>query len=103
MIDAADPAAALDLAGKYPGSIDLLLTDVVMPGMGGREMATCLAALQPEVKVLYMSGYTNDLIDQHGILDGHTELLEKPFTLQGLLAKVHKSLHANDIGKAAAN
>jgi CheY-like chemotaxis protein len=103
VIDAADPAAALDLAAKYPSRIDLLLTDVVMPGMGGREMATCLAALQPEVKVLYMSGYTNDLIDQHGILDGHTELLEKPFTLQGLLAKVHKSLHADNIGKAAAN
>jgi PAS domain S-box-containing protein len=103
VIDAADPAAALDLAGKYSGRIDLLLSDVVMPGMGGREMATRLAALQPEVKVLYMSGYTNDLIDQHGILDGHTGLLEKPFTLQGLLAKVHKSLHADNLGKAAAN
>jgi len=103
VIDAPDPAAALDLAGKHPGRIHLLLTDVVMPGMGGRELAERLVGLQPAVKVLYMSGYTSGLVGQHGVLDGHTELLEKPFTLHALLAKVHKSLHADGIGKAAAN
>jgi two-component system cell cycle sensor histidine kinase/response regulator CckA len=94
VIDAPDPAAALDLAKKHYGRIHLLLTDVIMPGMNGRELAIRLIASRPEVKVLYMSGYTNDLIDQQGILDHDTPLLEKPFTLHSLLTKVYQVLHA---------
>jgi two-component system, cell cycle sensor histidine kinase and response regulator CckA len=101
VLDAPNGAAALELAKKHPGRIHLLLTDVVMPGMSGRELANHLVALQPEVKVLYMSGYTNDLIDQHGILDPDTVLLEKPFTLRMLLTKVYHVLHETETGKAA--
>jgi two-component system cell cycle sensor histidine kinase/response regulator CckA len=93
VLDAPDAAAALELARKHQGSIHLLLTDVVMPGMSGRELADQLIASQPEVKVLYMSGYTNDLIGQHGVLDRDAALLEKPFTLHSLLSKVYQALH----------
>jgi two-component system cell cycle sensor histidine kinase/response regulator CckA len=93
VIEAPNAAVALDLAENYGSRIDLLLTDVVMPGMSGRELANRLLALRPEVKVLYMSGYTSDLIDQQGILDRDTVLLEKPFSLHSLLAKVHHALH----------
>jgi CheY-like chemotaxis protein len=85
-------AAALKLAKKHGGPIHLLLTDVVMPGMSGRELAECLTA-QREVKVLYMSGYNNDLVDHYGNLDRGTVLLEKPFTLPSLLTKVYAILH----------
>jgi two-component system, cell cycle sensor histidine kinase and response regulator CckA len=101
VLDAPDAAAALDLAKKHTGRIHLLLADVVMPGMSGRELATRLIASRPEVKVLYMSGYTTDLIDQHGILDRDTVLLEKPFTLHSLLTKVHHVLHAAQSSRAA--
>jgi two-component system cell cycle sensor histidine kinase/response regulator CckA len=103
VLDAPDTAAALELAGNYPGRIHLLLTDVVMPGIGGRELAKRLMVLQPEVKVVYMSGYTNDLIDQQGNLDRDTVLLEKPFTLHALLTKAYLALHTTLSGKAAAS
>ena len=93
VLDAPDPAAALELARNHPGRIHLLLTDVVMPGIGGRELARRLVVLQPEAKVVFMSGYTDDLVDEHGILDRDMVLLEKPFTLHALLSKVYKSLH----------
>jgi CheY-like chemotaxis protein len=102
VLDAPDAATALQLATEHRGLIDLLLTDVVMPGMSGPELAKSLLVLQPEVKVVYMSGYANDLIDQQGILDRDTVLLEKPFTLHALLTKVHQALHTEASGKAAA-
>lgn len=102
VLDAPNAATALDLAKKHGGPIHLLLTDVVMPGMSGRELAECLTA-QREVKVLYMSGYNNDLIDHHGILQHDTELLEKPFSLRSLLTKVSRVLHTGQNGKAAAS
>jgi FixJ family two-component response regulator len=73
-----------------------------MPGIGGRELAKRMRVLQPEVKVVYMSGYTNDLIDQQGKLDRDTVLLEKPFTLHALLTKVYKALHLAQSDRAAA-
>jgi two-component system cell cycle sensor histidine kinase/response regulator CckA len=102
VLDAPDAEAALRLAKKHHGRIHLLLTDVVMPGMSGRDLAIQLNLSQPEIKVLYMSGYTNDLIDQHGILDQDTVLLEKPFTLHSLLTKVYQALHVVPVSKAAA-
>jgi two-component system, cell cycle sensor histidine kinase and response regulator CckA len=94
VLDAPNAAAALELAKKHNGRIHLLLTDVVMPGMSGRELAECLAA-QREVTVMYMSGYNNVLIDHHGILERDTVLLEKPFTRQSLLTKVYEALHTS--------
>jgi len=101
VLEAPDAAAALDLARKHEGHIHLLLTDLIMPGMSGRELADKLVGLRPEIKVLYMSGYTNDLIDQQGLLDRDTILLEKPFTLQSLLTKVYHALHTALEGKTA--
>ena len=91
--DAPDAATALAWAENDRRRIDLLLSDVVMPGMGGCDLANRLGVLHPQVKVLFMSGYTNDLIDRHRVLEPGTELLEKPFTLHALLSKVGKVLH----------
>jgi CheY-like chemotaxis protein len=102
VLDAPDAATALQLATEHRGLIDLLLTDVVMPGMSGPELAKSLLVLQPEVKVVYMSGYANDLIGPQGILDRDTVLLEKPFTLHALLTKAYQALHTEASGKAAA-
>jgi PAS domain S-box-containing protein len=102
VLDAPNAAAALKLAKKHRGRIDLLLTDVVMPGMSGRELAKRLTSQQRGVKVLYMSGYNNVLIDHQGILDPDTALLEKPFTLHSLLIQVYKVLHTPRTGKTIA-
>jgi PAS domain S-box-containing protein len=102
VLDAPDAATALQLATEHRGLIDLLLTDVVMPGMSGPELAKSLVVLQPEVKVVYMSGYASDLIGPQGVLDGDTVLLEKPFTLHALLTKAYQALHTEASGKAAA-
>jgi CheY-like chemotaxis protein len=75
-----DAKTALELIDDNPETIDLLLTDVIMPGMSGRELADIVGKLRPGIKVLFMSGYTNDLIAQYGVLDAGTLLLEKPFT-----------------------
>ena len=81
-------ADALALAERHAGPIHLLLTDVVMPEMNGRELARRLAALRPGVRVLYMSGYADEAVAQHGVLDPDTAFLQKPFTPEGLAKKV---------------
>ena len=85
---AAGGAEALDLAERYAGPIHLLLTDVVMPGMNGRELIRRLAPLRPDLRVLYMSGYADEAVAQHGVLDPGTAFLQKPFTPGGLADKV---------------
>jgi two-component system cell cycle sensor histidine kinase/response regulator CckA len=102
VLDAHDATQALELAANHHGPIHLLLTDVIMPGMSGHDLAHRLVADQPGMKVLYMSGYTSDLIDQYGILNQDTVLLEKPFTLHSLLSKVHQTLHAAPGSKSAS-
>ena len=88
----ADALAALELAERHPGPIPLLITDVVMPGLGGRELAQRLTAKRPEIKVLYMSGYTDDAVILHGVLTADMPFLEKPFTPGGLARKVREVL-----------
>ena len=92
VIEAADGASALQLANAHPGPIHLLLTDVVMPGMNGRELADYISSRRPETKVLYMSGYSENAISQNGTLDPGIALLEKPFTLRALKTKVRDAL-----------
>src|SRR5881396_2639989 len=81
---AAGGAEALELAERYAGPIHLLLTDVVMPGMNGRALMRRLAPLRPDLRVLYMSGYADEAVAQHGVLDPGTAFLQKPFTPGGL-------------------
>jgi CheY-like chemotaxis protein len=80
---------------EHEGRIHLMLTDVVMPGANGRELAQMVAPLQPEMKVLYMSGYTDDAIVQHRVLGADTPFLQKPFTPAGLARKVREVLDQN--------
>jgi two-component system cell cycle sensor histidine kinase/response regulator CckA len=91
-LEAVDAQAAVDICEQHRGRIHLLLTDVVMPGMSGRELATRLTEIRPEMKVLYMSGHTDDAIVHHGVLNADTEFLEKPFTPDMLARKVREVL-----------
>ena len=83
---------ALEIGGRYKKHIHLLLTDVVMPQMSGRELAEHLAPLHPETKVLYMSGYADHAVVQHGLLDPGTAFLQKPFTPDALARKLREVL-----------
>jgi len=89
---AANGREALALAQKHQGPIDLLLTDIVMPELDGGELAQLLAASRPTMRVLYMSGYTNGAISQHGLLGQGVVLLEKPFTRDKLAQAVRETL-----------
>jgi PAS domain S-box-containing protein len=91
---AADGPTALEMARQHKGSVDLLLTDVIMPRMSGREVAEAVATERKNMKVLYMSGFTDDLVAQHGLLKAGVVLLQKPFTLTALLGKVREVLKA---------
>ncbi len=100
VLSAENGEKALELATRFGGKFDLLLTDVVMPGMNGRVLAEQLFSRQPGMKVLYMSGYTDSFIAGHGVLDPKTHLLHKPFTEEVLIRKVREVL---DGGKAPAS
>jgi CheY-like chemotaxis protein len=92
VLEAAGGPAALRAAAAHPGPIHLLVTDVVMPAMGGRELADAVRARHPAVKVLFMSGYTDDAVLRHGILSGTDVLLQKPFAPLGLARQVRAVL-----------
>jgi two-component system cell cycle sensor histidine kinase/response regulator CckA len=92
VLTAADGDGALEISAKRGGDIQLLLTDVVMPGMNGMRLAQKLLETRPAVKVLYMSGYTDDAMVHHGVLDAGTNFLAKPFTALGLTWKVREVL-----------
>jgi len=102
ILEAEDGAAALQIADGHKGKIDLLLTDVVMPGMNGRELATQITAQRPDVRVLYMSGYTENAIGHDGLLDVGVNLLQKPFSLPTLKDRVRELLDSEPIPQEAA-
>ncbi len=95
ILAAATPADALRLAKNHSGRIHLLMTDVVMPGMNGRELASQILPGYPSMKVLYMSGYTADIIADQGVLDGGISFIEKPFRARDLTAKIRAALDAS--------
>ena len=92
VIEGENGEAGMTAAARHNGKIDLVITDVVMPGMGGREMVKQLAAERPGTKVLYLSGYTEDAIISDGSIESGTAFLQKPFTLQNLTRKVREVL-----------
>ena len=94
VLGAGDGRQALRIATERPEPIHLLLTDVVMPGMNGRALAEQLQPLRPETKVIYMSGYSDDLISQNGMLDAGIAYVAKPFAGAALAAKVREVLDA---------
>ena len=94
VLEARHPGEALRFGAEHRGPIHLLITDVVMPQMGGREVANRLAPRRPEMRVLYMSGYTDEAIVHHRVLDAGTAFLQKPFSVTGLAQKVHEVLSA---------
>jgi two-component system cell cycle sensor histidine kinase/response regulator CckA len=92
VLEAGDGGEALRVGGQHRGAVHLLLTDVVMPGMSGRQVAESLRPRHPAMKVLYLSGYTNDAVVRHGVLVSETAFLQKPFTPVALAAKVREVL-----------
>ena len=92
VLSAPSPAQALDLARLRSAPIHLLLTDVVMPGMNGRELADALLAWHPGLRRVYMSGYTQDILAPNGVLEGSVHFLNKPFTKQALADKLRAAL-----------
>ena len=94
VIEAADGAVAMQIAVAHEAVIHLLLTDVIMPGMNGRELAQRISQIRPNAKILYMSGYTENVIGENGILDAGVRLLQKPFNLRDLKTMVREVLDA---------
>jgi signal transduction histidine kinase/CheY-like chemotaxis protein len=94
VLTASHGPSALELAERHHGEIELLLTDVVMPQMGGRELANAVRLRFPQIRVLFMTGYTEDTIIHHGVLENGASLLQKPFTPSGMAKKVREVLDA---------
>ena len=96
VLAASTPGEAIGLAREHAGEIHLLLTDVIMPEMNGRDLAKQLLSLYPSITRLFMSGYTADVIALHGVLDEGVHFLQKPFTLESLTRKVREALDKNN-------
>lgn len=85
---------AVRLLKEYTGKIQLVVTDVIMPGMNGRDLTNCIQSLNPQIKCLFMSGYTADIIARHGVLDNDVNFIQKPFSMTDLATKVKEVLGA---------
>ncbi len=94
VLTAEGPHEALAVAAKHDGTIDLLVTDVIMPEMNGREMAETLIAERPDLRCLYMSGFSANKIADQGILDPDTHFIQKPFTIEQLASRIREALRS---------
>jgi PAS domain S-box-containing protein len=92
VLEAPDGETAMTLARSYEGPIDLLITDVIMPGMHGKELYERLRAMRSEIRVLYMSGYPSDVIGYHGVLDADVNFIQKPFTVRDFTNRIREVL-----------
>ncbi len=95
VLEAEDPVEAMHLSDRHQGPIHLMVTDVVMPKMSGHELAQQMASVRPEMKVLYVSGYTDDALGQYGVLTQDSFFLQKPFSLDTLARKMRTLLEGN--------
>ena len=98
VLSASCPAVAIRLAQEHGGKIDLLMTDVIMPEMNGLELAKNILPLFPKLKRLFMSGYTADVIANHGVLDVGVNFIQKPFSMNDLAIKVREVLAQDKVG-----
>lgn len=96
VLTAAHPHEALEEYEQYGATVDLLLTDIVMPGVDGHDLAEKLAQKQPSIKSIFMSGYTENTLLRRGVRDLRMMYLQKPFTLQALVSKVQQVLGAQE-------
>jgi response regulator RpfG family c-di-GMP phosphodiesterase len=96
VLTASNPRECLDLCRSYTGDIDLLITDVVMPDMNGRELADAVTSVRPTTRCLFMSGYSAEVITRNGVLVNGINFIEKPFTLQNFAAKIKEVLSSTD-------
>ena len=92
VLAAEGPMRALEIVKQHAGRLDLLLTDVVMPQMSGRKLAERLSQERPQLRILYMSGYTDEALGAHGVLAPRTTLLAKPFTSNELIRATREAL-----------
>jgi CheY-like chemotaxis protein len=98
---AGDGETALELAQRHEGDIHLILTDVVMPQMSGPDLARRIESIRAGIKVLFMSGYTSDVLGYKGAMDRGIQIIEKPFTNQALARKLREVLASADPGAGA--
>jgi two-component system cell cycle sensor histidine kinase/response regulator CckA len=92
VLEASNGVEAIGVYERHQGKIDIVVTDAIMPNMGGAELAQCLLSRQPDIKVIYFSGYTDDAVYRNGLLTPGAAFLEKPFTREGLLRKLRAAL-----------
>ena len=95
VLETASPLVALDICLKFPRPIHVILTDVVMPEMGGRQFVERARTMRPEAKEVFMSGYTADGLGRRGLLGSGVDLIEKPFTAAALLSRIRTTLDAD--------
>jgi len=101
VLTAANGGEAVLICESHPDQVDILLTDVVMPGMNGKELFERLRDAKPGLKVLYMSGYTDDAVVHRGVLEPGTPFLEKPFSPRDLVKSLRGVLDAGTAGEGA--